>query len=276
MGAGRMGAQRIVVVAVLLALVASANAVYFYIEEGKPRCFVEEVPAASLVIGNYNSPDQGPGGRIDPAQHAGVKITVFGPQEVILEQMASVQGRFAFTSTLAGTHRICFGLNTTHWFGAGNKMVRIRSAACVRLTLAPEVLCRDRDRSEAGGLCRACQAGAFDLWDRAPVSSLTCLPPPLQRLTSRFADFRTRWTPSSRRSLTTGCAPHLSVSRSRTTGSRGSFQGHQREHQHAGSLVLHLPDCPALRDFCASVSEPEEVLCTEEDRLVAAVALVLQ
>merc|ERR1711907_440800 len=98
-----------------------ASAYYFYVKEGHPKCFVEEVPAATLVVATYTSPDQAPGGRASNS-HAGVRINVYNEEENLLEQMASAKGRFAFTSTVAGTHRLCFALNTSHWVGAGDKL----------------------------------------------------------------------------------------------------------------------------------------------------------
>jgi len=47
---------------VLAAAASSANGLFFYVVEGQQRCFIEEVPADTLVIGKYKNPDFKPYG----------------------------------------------------------------------------------------------------------------------------------------------------------------------------------------------------------------------
>ena len=50
------------VVCVLAAAASCANGLFFYVVEGQQRCFIEEVPADTLVIGKYKNPDFKPYG----------------------------------------------------------------------------------------------------------------------------------------------------------------------------------------------------------------------
>jgi hypothetical protein len=51
-------AYRWALLAALLAAAASpAQGLYFYITEGTKRCFIEEVPGETLVMGTYKNPD---------------------------------------------------------------------------------------------------------------------------------------------------------------------------------------------------------------------------
>lgn len=61
----------------LAACAASANALFFYVVEGQQRCFIEEVPADTLVISTYQNPDFKPYG--DP----GFTETVCGRERIL-------------------------------------------------------------------------------------------------------------------------------------------------------------------------------------------------
>lgn len=39
------------------ALIDRSSALYFYLNEGDKRCFIEEVPPETLIVGNYKNPD---------------------------------------------------------------------------------------------------------------------------------------------------------------------------------------------------------------------------
>jgi hypothetical protein len=54
-----------------------ASALYFYLEGNAERCFLEEVPADTLVVGKYKSPDVLPWGAAGWAG-AGVGSCVVG------------------------------------------------------------------------------------------------------------------------------------------------------------------------------------------------------
>jgi hypothetical protein len=41
----------------LLAAVAPASGLYFYLKEGESRCFLEELPPDTAVVGKYSNPD---------------------------------------------------------------------------------------------------------------------------------------------------------------------------------------------------------------------------
>ena len=46
----------------LLGVAGAANALYFYVTEGAPRCFIEDVPPETLLVGTYKNPDLMPYG----------------------------------------------------------------------------------------------------------------------------------------------------------------------------------------------------------------------
>ena len=44
-------------VAALLLLLPTAFGLHFYVDQSTPRCFLEEVPPETLIVGEYKNPD---------------------------------------------------------------------------------------------------------------------------------------------------------------------------------------------------------------------------
>jgi len=65
MARGRAAATVAVVAATaaVASLARPASALYFYVAEGAQRCFIEEVPSDTLVVGTYSNPDFWPFGQ---------------------------------------------------------------------------------------------------------------------------------------------------------------------------------------------------------------------
>ena len=105
-------------------LVAPANSLYFLVTQGVKRCFLEEVPAHTVVVGVYQNPEIDTDGTLDKCgKPMGITITVLQDSaKVILQENAAVDGRFAFTSEEEGVFEICMEVNqTTGWFGEPKK-----------------------------------------------------------------------------------------------------------------------------------------------------------
>ena len=56
-------AAAVVAAAVAALSACSVHALYFHVTEGQQRCFVEEVPGDTLIVGTYKNPDFVPWGR---------------------------------------------------------------------------------------------------------------------------------------------------------------------------------------------------------------------
>lgn len=136
--APRRPAAAALLVALLLAGVPSVRALYFYMGETEKRCFIEEVPDATIVVGKYRLETMGPPPPPSaPQQHqrgipSGVHISVKDPGgDVLVDKVFGTDGRFMFTSHEPGEHVVCLSTNSTLWFG-GKRLVR---AARVALAL---------------------------------------------------------------------------------------------------------------------------------------------
>lgn len=130
------------------------NGIYFVLEDGQTRCFIEEVPKDTLIMGRFKAEDitngdnkatpsvqfvQRPGfpkfplgGRDSVPQQQqqnpnapGIKVVVSDPQgAVALQRGMPSESRFALTSQLPGEYKLCFQTNSTGgWFGGKRKVV---------------------------------------------------------------------------------------------------------------------------------------------------------
>ncbi|GAB0133280.1 vesicle coat component [Epichloe bromicola] len=96
----------------LLSLASAAQALYFFVDGATPKCFFEELPKDTLVVGHYSAEEYDD--RVNAwQQHSGLNIfisvdEVFDNDHRIVSQRGSSYGRFTFTSHESGDHKICF------------------------------------------------------------------------------------------------------------------------------------------------------------------------
>eukprot|EP01116_Phalansterium_solitarium_P009505 TRINITY_DN23677_c0_g1_i1.p1 TRINITY_DN23677_c0_g1~~TRINITY_DN23677_c0_g1_i1.p1 ORF type:complete len:221 (+),score=1.13 TRINITY_DN23677_c0_g1_i1:111-773(+) len=113
---------------VLLACLLPTHAIYFVLEEGQTRCFLEEVPKDTLILGKYKGEDGDaatPYGNTKASRltNLGLQVKVTDPDNnIALERGLQPEGRFAFTSQVSGEYKICFSTNSTRWFGTKQKV----------------------------------------------------------------------------------------------------------------------------------------------------------
>jgi hypothetical protein len=114
----------LLVVATFLCCLDQSEALYFLVTQGVKRCFLEEVPAHTVVVGVYENPDIDSDGTFDSSGKAlGILITVTKEgNKKVLSENAGVDGRFAFTSEEEGVFEVCMEVNRTKgWFGEPKK-----------------------------------------------------------------------------------------------------------------------------------------------------------
>jgi hypothetical protein len=132
-------------VAMVSLLIATSSAVWISLKEGEQRCFFEEIPANTGILGMFESqvlpradligssknevqPGELPLPPPDPAAHAaalqlfnskvfGIRVQIFFPESnsVFLEENDK-NGRFYYQSGDSGLYKVCFSTNTSAWF----------------------------------------------------------------------------------------------------------------------------------------------------------------
>ncbi|KAL8392146.1 hypothetical protein RB595_002365 [Gaeumannomyces hyphopodioides] len=121
----------------LLSLSAVAQALYFYIDGTAPKCFFEELPKDTLVVGHYTA-EEYDDHRQSWSKHDGLAIYIsvdetFDRDHRVVSQKGSSSGRFTFTAAESGEHKLCFTPSSN-----SGKMGWLSSAAHnggIRLTL---------------------------------------------------------------------------------------------------------------------------------------------
>jgi hypothetical protein len=114
---------------VLLALtiIGYTSGLYFHIAETEKKCFIEEIPDETMVIGNYKVQLYDPNTKgYGDYPNIGMHVTVTDPEEkVILSKLYTSEGRFTFTSHTPGEHVICLYSNSSAWFSGAQLRVHL-------------------------------------------------------------------------------------------------------------------------------------------------------
>nr|XP_033782923.1 transmembrane emp24 domain-containing protein 9 [Geotrypetes seraphini] len=116
----------------LLLLVCSSipltSALYFHLGEAEKKCFIEEIPDDTMVIGNYRTQlyDQQREEYLPATPGFGMLVDVKDPDDkVILSRQYGSEGRFTFTSHTPGEHQICLHSNLTKFSLFAGGMLRV-------------------------------------------------------------------------------------------------------------------------------------------------------
>ncbi|XP_064465610.1 transmembrane emp24 domain-containing protein eca-like [Ornithodoros turicata] len=112
----------------LLSVMHICMGLYFHISETERKCFIEEVPEETLVVGNYKCQLHDPktGGFMLSSPGIGMHVEIRDPEDkTILSKVYSSEGRFTFTSHSPGEHMICLYSNSSKWFSGSQLRVHL-------------------------------------------------------------------------------------------------------------------------------------------------------
>jgi len=106
--------------AAALLLAVQTRALYFYLQAGETRCFLEELPQDTIVVGHYKAEEYTvQDNKWIINDRLGIQITVdeTETEERVVNTRGAPEGKFVFTSHSAGDHSICLRSNYTGgWF----------------------------------------------------------------------------------------------------------------------------------------------------------------
>lgn len=94
----------------LRALGAAATQLYYYTAADDVKCFIEELPSDTVVVGHYMAETWTPTTLkfiIEEDVHIKVVVLEKHSGRTVVKTMAPSEGKFAFTSHTAGDHEIC-------------------------------------------------------------------------------------------------------------------------------------------------------------------------
>ncbi|KKK20659.1 hypothetical protein P175DRAFT_0451050 [Aspergillus ochraceoroseus IBT 24754] len=119
-----------------LCLAIPTNALYFYTDGRQTKCFFEELPKGTLVVGTYSSEviDQQSGTfAVDPSMKMLITVDeTFDDNHRVVSKRDSHSGRFTFSAADAGSHRICLTPETN---AATGGWLSDASTGAVKVTL---------------------------------------------------------------------------------------------------------------------------------------------
>lgn len=132
---------------ILFISVNLSSALYFHIGETERKCFIEEIPDDTNVIGKYSMKfgyvctyntylflvnykvelfDPRSGGFMPSSPGIGMHVEVRDPDDkMLLSRVYSSEGRISFTSHTPGEHVICMYSNSTAWFSGSQLRVHL-------------------------------------------------------------------------------------------------------------------------------------------------------
>uniref|UniRef100_A0A7E4W4V2 GOLD domain-containing protein n=1 Tax=Panagrellus redivivus TaxID=6233 RepID=A0A7E4W4V2_PANRE len=110
-----------------LAAIEAVTGLYFHIAETERKCFIEEIPDETMVIGNYKVQLYDPNTKgYGDYPNIGMHVEVKDPEEkVVLSKLYTSEGRFTFTSHTPGEHLICLYSNSSSWFSGAQLRVHL-------------------------------------------------------------------------------------------------------------------------------------------------------
>ncbi|XP_044882897.1 transmembrane emp24 domain-containing protein 9-like [Mauremys mutica] len=116
------------VLLLLVGAVSRSFGLYFHLGETERRCFIEEIPDETMVIGYYRTQlyDKQREDYMPATPGLGMFLEVKDPDDkVILSRQYGSEGRFTFTSHTPGEHQICLHSNSTKFSLFAGGMLRV-------------------------------------------------------------------------------------------------------------------------------------------------------
>ena len=102
-----------------LLLASVANCLHFYVQTDETKCFYEDLPKDTIVVGKYEALEYDTKNKdYVKSEHLQVEITVdetFDNNHRVVSQKNSPIGQFTFTSLDSGEHRFCITPRHTNW-----------------------------------------------------------------------------------------------------------------------------------------------------------------
>ncbi|XP_055332863.1 transmembrane emp24 domain-containing protein 9-like [Paramacrobiotus metropolitanus] len=112
----------------LLVLISSCYGLYFHLGETEKKCFMEEIPDETMVVGKYKVEflDINTNSYVHVPAGMGMHVEVKDPeQKELLSRTYGAEGRYTFTSHTPGEHTMCLSTNTSRWFGGSSLRVHL-------------------------------------------------------------------------------------------------------------------------------------------------------
>jgi hypothetical protein len=132
---------------VLVASISVSQALYFHIGETEKKCFIEDIPDDTMVVGKYKVEiyDRQEGKFVPSVSGLGMHVEVRDPDDKsVMSRTYAAEGRFTFTSSNAGEHIVCLHANSTAWFGGTQLRVHLSISVGERANDYEQIAAKDK------------------------------------------------------------------------------------------------------------------------------------
>ncbi|XP_028309729.1 transmembrane emp24 domain-containing protein 4 [Gouania willdenowi] len=135
--------------ALLLTWIFPSSGLYFHIGETEKKCFIEEIPDDTMVIGKYRTQlfDKQTNSFLPATPGLGMHVEIKDPDtKIILSRQYGSDGRFTFTSHTPGEHQICLHSNSSKLalFAGGKLRVHLDVQVGEHTNNYPEIAAKDK------------------------------------------------------------------------------------------------------------------------------------
>jgi hypothetical protein len=130
-----------------LSFLSTAFGLYFHISESEKKCFIEDIPDDTMVVGKYKVEifDRESNKFVPSISGLGMHVEVRDPDDkTLMSRTYATDGRFTFTSSVAGEHIICLHANSTAWFGGSQLRVHLSIHVGERANDYQEIAAKDK------------------------------------------------------------------------------------------------------------------------------------
>src|SRR3989338_2490872 len=94
----------------------------FKVKEAEKKCFLEDLPKDTLLVVHYEmSGSDVLGTRISVEYNELHRLGEGAPEMLTVTELDRA-GKFVFTSSAAGEHRLCIGSNASRWHNGGTEL----------------------------------------------------------------------------------------------------------------------------------------------------------
>jgi len=141
---------------ILATLAVQSEALYFYLEGTTPKCFFEQLPKDTLVVGHYKGEEFNPTtNHFEPNPQLGVLITVdemFDQNHRVVSNKGPSSGRFTFTAADSGEHKLCFTATSSApnpgWLHSGHTLGGVKLTLDMAIGETSEIESKDKGKIE--------------------------------------------------------------------------------------------------------------------------------
>ncbi|KAI9773915.1 MAG: emp24p/erv25p- protein [Geoglossum simile] len=118
----------------LASLAIPAQSLFFYLDASTPKCFIEELPKDTLVVGHYSAEEYNThSSKYEVNPQLGINIWVdeaFHSDHRVVNVKGATKGSFTFSAADSGEHRLCFAaITTAHnpgWVAGGDTLGAVK------------------------------------------------------------------------------------------------------------------------------------------------------